>query len=94
MLLKKGDSFYVPPGNIYRLENHSTAKSCMLFWTIIKPIEMEAPKDEEDGERGAEEEGVDDEEDDEGASSSTTRAIVGGVAPGGHRRHISDDDDM
>mmetsp|Transcript_23386 Transcript_23386/g.38962 ORF Transcript_23386/g.38962 Transcript_23386/m.38962 type:complete len:829 (+) Transcript_23386:30-2516(+) len=39
LLLRKGDSFFVPPGNIYRLENHSSAKSCMLFWTIIKPIE-------------------------------------------------------
>jgi hypothetical protein len=39
LLLKKGDSFYVPPGNIYRLENHSKVKSCFLFWTIIKPID-------------------------------------------------------
>lgn len=45
MLLKKGDSFFIPPGNIYRLENHSKAKSCMLFWTIIKPIEEEAAAD-------------------------------------------------
>jgi len=39
LLLSKGDSFFVPPGNIYRLENHSASKSCMLFWTIIKPLE-------------------------------------------------------
>lgn len=38
-LLKKGDSFYVPPGNIYRLENHSASRSAMLYWTIVKPIE-------------------------------------------------------
>lgn len=49
MLLKKGDQFYVPPGNIYRLENHSTAKSAMLFWTIIKPIEQPLPEDEFEG---------------------------------------------
>ena len=38
-LLKKGDSFYVPPGNIYRLENHSADTESTIFWTIIKPIE-------------------------------------------------------
>jgi hypothetical protein len=38
-LLRKGDSFFVPPGNIYRLENHSSYKSCTLFWTIVKPLE-------------------------------------------------------
>jgi len=39
-LLKKGDSFYVPPGNIYRLENHSEYKTCMIHWCIIKPLEQ------------------------------------------------------
>lgn len=39
-LLKKGDSFYVPSGNIYRLENHSQSKSCFIYWTIIKPLEI------------------------------------------------------
>jgi uncharacterized RmlC-like cupin family protein len=39
MLLKKGDSFYVPAGNVYQLENHSHLKRCLLFWTIIRPIE-------------------------------------------------------
>lgn len=38
-LLKKGDTFYVPAGNIYRLENHANSKSCMIYWTIIKPLE-------------------------------------------------------
>ena len=38
-LLKKGDTFYVPAGNIYRLENHAKSKSCMIYWTIIKPLE-------------------------------------------------------
>ena len=37
-LLKKGDSFYVPPGNLYRLENHSIDCSCFIFWTIVKPL--------------------------------------------------------
>lgn len=39
ILLKKGDSFYVPPGNIYRLENHSHEKSCLIYYTIIRPID-------------------------------------------------------
>jgi centromere protein C len=38
-LLNKGDSFFVPPGNIYRLENHSYSTACTIFWTIVKPIE-------------------------------------------------------
>ncbi len=37
-LLRKGDTFFVPPGNIYRLENHSSNKPCFIFWTIIKPV--------------------------------------------------------
>ena len=36
-LLGKGDIFYVPPGNIYRLENHSKTTQAELYWTIIKP---------------------------------------------------------
>mmetsp|Transcript_18619 Transcript_18619/g.17945 ORF Transcript_18619/g.17945 Transcript_18619/m.17945 type:complete len:798 (+) Transcript_18619:113-2506(+) len=39
ILLRKGDSFFVPPGNIYRLENHSTTTPCTLFWAIVKPME-------------------------------------------------------
>ena len=38
-LLKKGDSFYVPPGNIYRLENHSSSKAATVHWCIIKPLD-------------------------------------------------------
>lgn len=37
VVLSEGDSFHVPPGNIYRLENHSTDQVCKLYWTIIKP---------------------------------------------------------
>ena len=36
-LLGPGDLFRVPPGNTYRLENHSTTKPCLLTWTIIRP---------------------------------------------------------
>ena len=35
-LLSPGDQFFVPPNNVYRLENHSTLKACKLFWAIIK----------------------------------------------------------
>ena len=38
VLLGPGDSFYVPPGNIYRLENHSLVKACKLHWVIFMPI--------------------------------------------------------
>lgn len=41
-LLRKGDSFYVPPGNIYRLENHSSVKTCIIYWFIVKPVEPPA----------------------------------------------------
>jgi centromere protein C len=36
-LLGPGDMFRVPPGNSYRLENHSTSTDCLLTWTIIRP---------------------------------------------------------
>ena len=36
-LLGPGDMFRVPPGNCYRLQNHSTMTDCMLTWTIIRP---------------------------------------------------------
>lgn len=38
-LLSPGDQFFVPPGNVYRLQNHSDQHACKLFWTIIKPVE-------------------------------------------------------
>jgi len=30
-------------GNIYRVENHSTYKTCTIYWTIIKPIAESIP---------------------------------------------------
>lgn len=35
-LLSKGDMFQIPPGNVYRIENHSQTEEAKLFWTIIK----------------------------------------------------------
>jgi centromere protein C len=36
-LIGPGDLFRVPPGNCYRLENHSETSECLLTWTIIRP---------------------------------------------------------
>ena len=36
LLLSKGDMFQIPPGNVYRIENHSKTEDAKLFWTIIK----------------------------------------------------------
>merc|ERR1719487_1753383 len=48
-LLCSGDFFHVPPGNIYRLENHSTSKTAMIYWTIVKPLSTgEEQSNEED----------------------------------------------
>ena len=76
MLLKKGDSFYVPPCNIYRLENHSTVKSCKLFWTIIKPIEQAVV---EENTTAMEEN-----------SPSSTHVVAGGVTAGGGGEYEED----
>lgn len=46
VLLKKGDGFYLPPGNIYRLENHSKVVPAVLHWTIIKPLEYQLEDEE------------------------------------------------
>jgi centromere protein C len=35
-LLSVGDNFLVPPGNSYRLQNHSNSTECLLSWTIIR----------------------------------------------------------
>jgi centromere protein C len=35
-LLSVGDNFLVPPGNSYRLQNHSHSTECLLSWTIIR----------------------------------------------------------
>lgn len=38
LLLSPGDSFYLPPLNMYRLENHSKSSTCSLYYMIIKPM--------------------------------------------------------
>ena len=48
-LLSKGDIFQIPPGNVYRLENHSTTVMATLFWTIIKCTSL-AEQEEDDSE--------------------------------------------
>ena len=48
VLLHEGDCFHIPPGNIYRLENHSAAITAKLHWTIIKPMEMVVEGGEDD----------------------------------------------
>ena len=55
-LLSKGDMFQIPPGNVYRIENHSKHDRATLFWTIVKctrRAEQEGESDEDDGESGA-----------------------------------------
>ena len=50
-LLNKGDMFQIPPGNVYRIENHSKTEKANLFWTIIKctsRAEQEDSEEEED----------------------------------------------
>jgi len=48
-LLSKGDMFQIPPGNVYRIENHSKTAKATLFWTIIK-CTSRAEQEEEDSE--------------------------------------------
>ena len=37
-LLSPGDHFYIPPNNVYRLENHSETHTVRLFFGIVKPM--------------------------------------------------------
>lgn len=39
-LLSAGDQFHVPPNNVYRLHNRSDSEDCLLFWIIMKPLDM------------------------------------------------------
>lgn len=36
-LLSEGDNFFVPPGNTYRIQNHSKSTECLFSWTIVRP---------------------------------------------------------
>jgi glyoxylate utilization-related uncharacterized protein len=35
-LLSPGDQFFIPPHNVYRLENHSATTDVKIYWTIVK----------------------------------------------------------
>jgi len=43
-LLGPKDLFRIPPGNCYRLENHSKHAECFLTWTIIRPTSSAASR--------------------------------------------------
>ena len=38
-LLSPGDHFYIPPKNVYRMENHSRSHDTKLFFGVIKPVQ-------------------------------------------------------
>jgi hypothetical protein len=35
-LLSVGDNFLIPPGNSYRIQNHSKTTEALLSWTIVR----------------------------------------------------------
>jgi centromere protein C len=45
-LLSPGDAFLVPPGNTYRLQNHSKTTDCTASWVIIRHNQHAMPEDE------------------------------------------------
>jgi centromere protein C len=47
-MLGPGDLFRVPPGNTYRLQNHSNTKPCLLTWTIIRPRILQPPAEDQE----------------------------------------------
>ena len=47
-LLSPGDVFRIPPGNTYRLENHSKEKDAFLTWTIIRAVDTQQYVNDED----------------------------------------------
>lgn len=68
LLLKSRDTFYVPPGNIYRLENHSSTKPCVIYWTIIKALSTYEPPLEEE------------EEEDISTTAATNKGVIAATA--------------
>jgi hypothetical protein len=48
-LLGKGDTFHLPPMNVYRLFNHSKKGKAKVFWTIVKPWSVEEEERREGG---------------------------------------------
>jgi len=45
-LLQKGDMFRIPPGNSYRLCNHSKSDEAFLTWTIVRPANVSLIKEQ------------------------------------------------
>jgi len=35
-MVSQGDQFFIPPGNTYRIQNHSESTEALLSWTIIR----------------------------------------------------------
>jgi len=35
-MVSQGDNFLVPPGNTYRIQNHSKTTEALLSWTIVR----------------------------------------------------------
>jgi len=64
MLLRNGSMFHIPPGNYYRLVNHSDVMEAHLTWTIIRPhLSLESLSESEESRCG--DGAADDEDDDE-----------------------------
>ena len=72
-LLGKGDTFHLPPMNVYRLFNHSKKGKAQVFWTIVKPWSVE----EEGGREGGREESQ--------TQASQSQEVVGGMEEEGGR---------
>ena len=62
VLLNTGDMFRIPPGNSYRLENHSKETEAYLTWVIIRPNTLQEQQQQQQEEEEAEEEGSDEDE--------------------------------
>ena len=43
-LLSAGDHFYIPPKNVYRMQNHSKTQGAKLFFSVVKPVHGPASK--------------------------------------------------
>jgi hypothetical protein len=72
-LLKTDMTFRIPPGNCYRLQNHSRTTEAKLTWTIVKQNAPEAIVQGEGGTGGS-----DRSDDEEGSGSDTNEVKVEG----------------
>ncbi|KAE9324647.1 hypothetical protein PF008_g17063 [Phytophthora fragariae] len=86
-LLSPGDEFYVPPGNVYYVKNHSATADCDLRFTILKPEAPQVASDDYESD-------ADKETEEEAATESKSEATEAASSPLKRKREEDESADV